>query len=153
VKINPQWKNKEEEREINRNLLHFNVVTVSQKMHKVKNYIINKSYFLKRFFFTIQGVIEMRDQILTTNYWLHVEYVENILKILSKIKMTFFLYNFFLIAFSLLRFPTTLVGKISAHFKNTPCLSYFIKRTPMRFPCFKAYFLEVTSHWRTFYKI
>jgi hypothetical protein len=23
----------------------------------------------------------------------------------------------------------------------------------MRFPCFKAYFLEVTSHWRTFYKI
>jgi hypothetical protein len=28
---------------------------------------------------------------------------------------------------------------ISAHFKNTPCLSYFIKRTP--------------SHWRTFYKI
>jgi hypothetical protein len=22
----------------------------------------------------------------------------------------------------------------------------------MRFPCFKAYFLEVTSHWRTFYK-
>jgi hypothetical protein len=73
VKINPQWKNKEEEREINRNILHFNVVTVSQKMHKVKNYIINKSYFLKRFFFTIQGVIEMRDQILTTNYWLHVE--------------------------------------------------------------------------------
>jgi hypothetical protein len=23
----------------------------------------------------------------------------------------------------------------------------------MRFSCFKAYFLEVTSHWRTFYKI
>jgi hypothetical protein len=23
----------------------------------------------------------------------------------------------------------------------------------MWFPCFKAYFLEVTSHWRTFYKI
>jgi hypothetical protein len=23
----------------------------------------------------------------------------------------------------------------------------------MRFPCVKAYFLEVTSHWRTFYKI
>jgi hypothetical protein len=23
----------------------------------------------------------------------------------------------------------------------------------MRFPCFKAYFLEVTSHWRIFYKI
>jgi hypothetical protein len=42
---------------------------------------------------------------------------------------------------------------ISAHFKNTPCLSYFIKRTPMRCTCFKAYFLEVTSHWRTFYKI
>jgi hypothetical protein len=70
--------------------------------------------------------------------------------------MTFFipfsLINLILIAFSLLRFPTTLVGKISAHFKNTPCLSYFIKRTPMRFPCFKAYFLEVTSHWRTFIK-
>jgi hypothetical protein len=23
----------------------------------------------------------------------------------------------------------------------------------MRFSCFKAYFLEVTSYWRTFYKI
>jgi hypothetical protein len=23
----------------------------------------------------------------------------------------------------------------------------------MRFPYFKAYFLEATSHWRTFYKI
>jgi hypothetical protein len=34
-----------------------------------------------------------------------------------------------------------LVGKISAHFKNTPCISYFIKRTPMRFPYFKAYCL------------
>jgi hypothetical protein len=22
-----------------------------------------------------------------------------------------------------------------------------------KFPCFKAYFLEVISHWRTFYKI
>jgi hypothetical protein len=22
----------------------------------------------------------------------------------------------------------------------------------MRFPCFNSYFLEVTSHWRTFYK-
>jgi hypothetical protein len=43
-----------------------------------------------------------------------------------------------------------LVGQISAHFKNTPCISYFIKRTPMRFPCFKAYFLEVTSHWRMY---
>jgi hypothetical protein len=25
------------------------------------------------------------------------------------------------------------------------CISYFIKCTPMRFPCFNAYFLEVTS--------
>jgi hypothetical protein len=35
---------------------------------------------------------------------------------------------------------------------ETPCISYFIKCTPMRFPCFKAYFLEVTSHWRIFIK-
>jgi hypothetical protein len=35
----------------------------------------------------IQGVIEMRDQILTTSYWLHVELGKNILKILcQKIK-------------------------------------------------------------------
>jgi hypothetical protein len=33
-------------------------------------------FFLKYFFkkrFKIQGVIEMRDQILTTIYWFHVE--------------------------------------------------------------------------------
>jgi hypothetical protein len=78
----------------------------------------------------IQGVIEIRDQILNTRYSLHAELGKNILK-MSKIKMTF----------------------ISAHFKNTPCLSYFIKRTPMRCSCFKACFLEDTSHWRTFYKI
>jgi hypothetical protein len=32
----------------------------------------------------IQGVIEMRDQILTTSYWLHVELGKNILKILCQ---------------------------------------------------------------------
>jgi hypothetical protein len=58
----------------------------------------------------IQGVIESCTDILTTSYCLHVELGNN------------------------------LVGKISAHFKNTPCISYFTKRTPMRFPCFKAYF-------------
>jgi hypothetical protein len=37
----------------------------------------------------IQGVFEMRAQILITSYWLHVELGKNILKILSKNKMTF----------------------------------------------------------------
>jgi hypothetical protein len=80
----------------------------------------------------LQGVFEMRVQILTTSYWLHVELGKNMYlkNSMSKNK-----------------------GKILAHFKNTPYLSYFIKRTPIGFPCFKAYFLEVTSHWRTFYKI
>jgi hypothetical protein len=31
-------------------------------------------------YFIIQGVIEMRDQILTTSYWLHVELGEKYLK-------------------------------------------------------------------------
>jgi hypothetical protein len=31
------------------------------------------------------------------------------------------------------------VDKISARFKNIPCISYFTKRTPMRFPCFNSY--------------
>jgi hypothetical protein len=49
----------------------------------------------------------------------------------------FLSYNFFQL---LLVFYVVIVGKIS-HFKNTPCISYFIKRTPTQFPCLKAYFL------------
>jgi hypothetical protein len=45
------------------------------------------------------------------------------------------------------------MSKNKLTFKIHPCISCFIKRTAMRFPCFTAYFLEVTSHWRTFYKI
>jgi hypothetical protein len=38
----------------------------------------------------IQGVIEMRDQILTTSYWLHVEFKKKYLKnTMSKNKMSF----------------------------------------------------------------
>jgi hypothetical protein len=37
----------------------------------------------------IQGVFESCAQILTMSYWLHVEFGKNILKILSKNKMTF----------------------------------------------------------------
>jgi hypothetical protein len=37
----------------------------------------------------IQGVFEMGTEILITSYWLHVELGKNILKILSKNKMTF----------------------------------------------------------------
>jgi hypothetical protein len=33
---------------------------------------------MMRLKFTIQGVIEMRHQILTTSYWLHVELEKNI---------------------------------------------------------------------------
>jgi hypothetical protein len=47
--------------------------------------IFDFSYFLedvhlegKAYFSKIQGVIEMRDQILTTSYWLHVELGKNI---------------------------------------------------------------------------
>jgi hypothetical protein len=49
----------------------------------------------------IQGVIEMRDQILTTSYWLHVELGKNILKILcQKIKShLFFELQFLLLVF------------------------------------------------------
>jgi hypothetical protein len=51
----------------------------------------------------------MRAQILTTSYWLHVERGKNIQKILcQKIKShLFFELQFFLIAFSLLRYQTT----------------------------------------------
>jgi hypothetical protein len=38
---------------------------------------------------SIQGVFESCAEILTTSYWLHVELGKNILKILSKKKMTF----------------------------------------------------------------
>jgi hypothetical protein len=90
----------------------------------------------------IQGVIKSCTDILTTSYWLHVELAKSLKKILcQKIKWhLFFELQFFLIAFSS-TLSNNLVGKISAHFKNTACISYFIKRTPMRFPCFKAYFL------------
>jgi hypothetical protein len=60
---------------------------------------------------------------------------------MSKNKMTFIFFTFFFNCFKSSTLSNNLVGKISAHFKNTPCISYFIKRTPMRLPCFKAYFL------------
>jgi uncharacterized membrane protein len=46
--------------------------------------------------------------------------------------MTFILFTFsatifFLIAFQSSTLSNNLVGKISAHFKNTPCISYFYK--------------------------
>jgi hypothetical protein len=77
----------------------------------------------------------MRGQILTTSSWLHVEFGKNIKKILcQKIKLhLFFELQFFLIAFSLLRCPTTLLVKFRNILKIHPAhLLYFIKCTPMR---------------------
>jgi hypothetical protein len=72
---------------------------------------------------------------------------------MSKNKLTFiFEVQFFIVAFSLLRCLTTSLVKFQHVFKIQPCISCFIKRTPMQFPCFKAYFLEVTSHWGTLKK-
>jgi hypothetical protein len=65
---------------------------------KMKMYRVNVSFdyedphflsirIFKKFSCSIQGVIEMCDQILTTSYWLHVELGKNIEKILcQKIK-------------------------------------------------------------------
>jgi hypothetical protein len=48
----------------------------------------------------IQGVIEMRDQILTTNHWLHVELGKNMKKIQCQKKDIYFLsYTFFFNSF------------------------------------------------------
>jgi hypothetical protein len=44
---------------------------------------------------SIQSVFEMRVQIATTSYWVHVELGKNIKKIQSKNKMTFFELQFF----------------------------------------------------------
>jgi hypothetical protein len=50
---------------------------------------------------------------------------------MSKNKMTFnFRGTFFFYFFQSSTLSHNLVSKISAHFKNTPCISYFIKRTP-----------------------
>jgi hypothetical protein len=46
-------------------------------------------YILKYLHTYIQGVFEMRVQILITSYWLHVELGKNVKKILSKNKMAF----------------------------------------------------------------